>query len=101
MNSAPLIEVVGTAAPRTVDGFALDHNSLHDHLALPIQHFIDKHPEKSREQLITEVCEVVAELVGSSTPSWPDARKLAKFATDQLNDQVYLKFRAFERLRGR
>jgi hypothetical protein len=70
-------------------------------LALPIQHFIDKHPDKSREQLITEMCEVVAELVGSSTPSWADARKLAKFATDQLNDQVYLKFLAFERLRGR
>lgn len=101
MQSAPLIEIVGSAAPRTVDGAALDHNSLHDHLALPVQHFIDRHPEKSREQLITEVCEVVAELVGSSTPSWVDARKLMRFAIDQLNDQCYLKFRAFERLRGR
>lgn len=97
-GNAPLIEIAA-GAPRTVDGTALDHNCLHCQLSLPIQHFIERHPEKLREQLIIEVCEVVAELVGSSTPDWADARRLAKFATEQLNDQVYRKFKAFERLR--
>jgi hypothetical protein len=100
MNT-PLIEIAAAgAAPRTVDGTALDHNCLHCQLSLPIQHFIERHPEKTRDQLIREVCEVIAELVGSSTPNWNDARKLAKFATEQVNDQVYAKFKAFERLRN-
>lgn len=98
MNT-PLIEIVASGAPRTVDGTALDHNCLHCQLALPIQHFIERHPEQTRDQLITAVCEVLAELVGSSTPDWIDARKLARFATEQLNEQVYRKFKAFERLR--
>jgi hypothetical protein len=98
MNT-PLLEIATNAPPRTVDGTALDHDCLHCQLALPIQHFIGRHPNKSREQLIIEVCEVVAELVASSTPVWYDARNMANFAVQQLNDQVYRKFQAFERLR--
>jgi hypothetical protein len=93
------IEIVNTAMPQTIDGEKLDHNCLHCVLALPVQHFIDRHPDRTREQLITEVCEVVAELIGSSTPHWGEARSLRQFAVEQINKQVYRKFEAFERLR--
>ncbi len=100
MNAAPLIEVAVNGPPKTVGGEALDPNSLHDWLALPIQHFIDGHPHKSRDELIGELCEVLAELIGSSTPSWVDARKLTRRAIDQMQEQVQRKFKAFERLRA-
>src|SRR5579872_7411976 len=58
-----MIEIAASAGPTTLEGEPLDHNSLHDWLALPVQHFIDKHPDKKREELIREACEVVAELV--------------------------------------
>lgn len=100
-HNPPMLEIATDASlPRTVDGTALDHNCLHCQLALPIQHFIDRHPEKLREQLIIEMCEVVAELIGSSTPNWIDAKRLVRFANEQVHDQAHRKFQAFERLRA-
>lgn len=65
-----LIDVSNSQSiPRTTDDSPLDPNCLHCQLALPIQHFIAKHPEKSYEDLIREACESVAELV-AATGDW-------------------------------
>jgi len=100
MAGAPLIEIPGNGAPpRAVDGSQLDPSNLHDWLALPIQHFMDKHPEQTREEILDNMAEVLAELIGSSTPSWLDARRLLKRTVDCLTEQTQRKFKAFERLR--
>jgi hypothetical protein len=98
-NTTPILERATGTAPQSIDGEPLNPNSLHDWLCLPIQHFMDRHPEKTREQLVREVCEIVAELIGSSTPHLVDARRLGRMAADELRAQVDRKFRSFERLR--
>lgn len=83
------------------DPNARDHNCLHCQLALPIQHFIDKHPDVTREELIRQAAEMIAELIGSATPEWTDARRLLRYAVQELHDQVPRKFSAFEEMRRR
>lgn len=100
MTTNTLLRVEPGKLPQAVDGQALDSNSLHDWLALPVQHFIDRHPEKSRQQLINEVTEVVAELIGSSTSEWRDALRMTDRAKRHLEEQVGRKWRTFVQLRA-
>lgn len=93
------IEIASTAQPGTLEGEPLNPNSLHDWLALPIQHFIDKHPDKPRDELITEACEVVAELVNSCGHDWPRVSRWGQFAVDSLTQSIKDKFAAHDRVR--
>ena len=100
MSGNTLFEVAPGQAPKSVDGQALDRNSLHDWLALPVQHFMDQHPNKTRQELINEVAEVMAELIGSSTTNWRDALRMTDRAKRHLEDQVGRKWRVFVALRA-
>jgi hypothetical protein len=94
-----MIEIAAGTAPTTLEGEPLDHNSLHDWLALPVQHFIERHPDKTREQLIREACEVVAELVASCGHNWAGIRPYGQLAMDALHEAIPEKFKAHERVR--
>jgi hypothetical protein len=93
------LEIMKGALPGTLEGTPLDHNSLHDQLALPIQHFIEKHPNKSKQDLVAEVCEVVAELVCSSGFDWPTVRHMGDFALQTLSQEIPRKFHIHDRIR--
>lgn len=94
-----MLEIMNGALPGTLEGTPLDHNSLHDQLALPIQHFIEKHPDKNTQQLVAEVCEVVAELVCSSAHDWPSVRHMGDFALQTLSQQIPRKFKVHDQIR--
>jgi len=94
-----VIEIASGPLPTTLDGQALDHNCLHCQLALPVQHFMDRHPDKSREDLIRELCETVAELVASCGHDWPTVRPYGQLAMDSLNEAIREKFVAHDRAR--
>lgn len=93
------IEIANSAIPRTLEGEPLDNTSLHDWLALPVQHFIEKNPGKTREALIREACEVVAELVASCGHTWSAVRPYGQLAMESLNDAIPEKFKAHDRAR--
>lgn len=99
MKLAGLIEVANSALPTTLDGAPLDHNCLHCQLALPIQHFMDKHPDKSREQLVRELTETLAELLASCSESWHGVESFGRQAVDYLDRVTRTKFAAHERYR--
>lgn len=90
---------IASGMPQTLDGEALNPNSLHSWLALPVQHFMDKHPEKTREELIREACEMVAELVASCGHEWSGVRPYGQLAMDALNEAIPAKFQAHQRAR--
>jgi len=94
-----IIEIANGSIPTTIDGEPLDHNCLHCQLSLPVQHFMDKHPDKPRDELISEVCEVVAELVSSCGHDWKSVRPWGQFAMDSLNQAIRQKFEAHDRIR--
>jgi hypothetical protein len=94
-----VIEIASGAMPTTLEGEPLDNTNLHDWLSLPISHFIDKNPSKSRQELIEEACEVVAELVASCGHDWPTVRPYGQLAMDALNQAIPEKFKAHDRAR--
>ena len=93
------LEIAPGPLPVTLDGDPLDHECLHCQLALPVQHFMDRHPDKKREDLIREACELVAELVSGCGHDWNGVRPYAQLARDSLSDQIKNKFAAHERAR--
>jgi len=93
------IEIARGPLPATLDGEGLDHNCLHCQLSLPVQHFIERHPDKPREDLIREACELVAELVASCGHNWSGVRPYAQLAKDVLQGEIKSKFDAHERAR--
>lgn len=93
------IEIALGPMPATLDGEQLDHNCLHCHLSLPVQHFMDRHPEKAREDLIREACEMVAELVVSCGHDWNGVKPYSRLAMDALDAEIKRKFTAHERAR--
>ncbi len=93
------IEIATTTGPASLDGEPLNPHSLHDWLALPVQHFIDKHRDKPADELINEACEMVAELVNSCGNTWASVRPWGQFAMDSLNQAIKDKFAAHERAR--
>lgn len=60
---------------------------------------MDRHPDKARDELIGEVCEVVAELVASCGHDWTTVRPWAEFAMHALNESIREKFAAHDRAR--
>lgn len=100
MNT-PVVDVMTGPLPTTLEGEPLDHNCLHCQLALPVQHFIERHPDKSREDLIREACEVVAELVASCGPEWSAVESYGQLAVDALKMLVREKHKAHDRYRRR
>ena len=94
-----MIEIAGGAMPHTLEGEPLNPANLHDWLSLPVQHFIDRNPNKSREELIREACEVVAELVNSCGHDWATVRPYGQLAMDSLNEAIPEKFKAHDRAR--
>ena len=88
-----------SALPQTVDGSRLDHQCLHCQLALPVQHFMDRHPEKSREEIVKEMAETLAELVASASPEWRATENYAQIALRAFADHVRTKFSAYIKLR--
>lgn len=94
-----MIEIASGPQPATLEGEALNPANLHDWLSLPVQHFIDKNPDKSREDLIREACEVVAELVNSCGHDWAGVRPYGQLAMDALNEAIRAKFIAHDRAR--
>lgn len=93
------IEIANSAMPQTLEGEPLDNTNLHDWLSLPISHFLDKNPQKTREALIREACEVVAELVASCGHDWHGVRPYGQLAMEALNEAIPEKFKAHERVR--
>lgn len=93
------IEIAPGPLPTTMDGEPLDHNCLHCQLSLPVQHFMDRHPEKPRDELINEACEMVAELVASCGHDWSSVRPWGQLAMDSLGEAIKSKFAAHERAR--
>ena len=93
------IELASGQMPASLDGEPLNPANLHDWLSLPVQHFIDKNPNKSREELIREACEVVAELVNSCGHDWSTVRPYAQLAMEALNGAIPEKFKAHDRAR--
>jgi hypothetical protein len=93
------LEIMNCALPGTLEGTPLNQNSLHDQLALPIQHFIEKHPGKSQRELVAEVCEVVAEMVCSTGYDWPSVRHMGDFALQTLSQEIPRKFQVHDQIR--
>lgn len=93
------IEIASGPLPTTLEGESLDPTNFHDWMAMPIQHYIDKNPNKSREELIREACEVVAELVASCGHDWAGVRPYAQLAMDALHETIPEKFKAHDRVR--
>lgn len=94
-----MIEIASGLQPATLEGEQLDPGNLHDWLSLPIQHFFDKHPDKPRDAIIQEACEVVAELVNACGHDWKTVRPWGQFAMDSLNQSIRQKFEAHDRIR--
>ena len=95
-----MIEIAsGGSAPTTLEGEPLNPKSIHDWMALPLQHFLDKHPDKPREEVINEMCEIVAELVNSCGHNWSMVEPWGRFAVDSLSQAIRDKFAAHERAR--
>lgn len=90
---------IASAMPATLEGEPLNPQNLHDWLSLPIQHFFDKHPDKPRDEIINEACEVVAELVNSCGHDWHSVRPWAEFAMQSLSEAIKQKFAAHDRAR--
>ena len=93
------IEIAATTTPTTLEGEPLNPNCAHCWLSLPLQHFMDKHPDKPRDELIGEMCEVVAELVASCGHDWSGVRPWGEFALQSLNEAIKSKFVAHDRAR--
>lgn len=95
-----MIEIATTsAAPVTLEGEPLDPTNLHDWMSLPLQHFFDKHPDKPREEIISEACEMVAELVNACGHDWNSVRPWGDLAMQSLHEAIKQKFAAHERVR--
>lgn len=82
------------ALPTTLDGVPLDHNCLHCQLALPIQHFMDRHPEKSKEQIVKELAETLAEVLASCGDNWGAVESYGRAVILHLDAMTRVKFRA-------
>ncbi len=85
--------------PTTLDGTPLDHNCLHCQLALPIQHFIDRHPEKSKEQIVKELSETLAEVLAVCGDSWASVQSYGRTVVNELDRTTRMKFAAHEKHR--
>ena len=94
-----MIEIASGLQPATLEGEPLNPNCTHCWMSLPLQHFMDKHPDKPRDEIISEVCEVVAELVSSCGHDWKSVRPWGQFAMDSLNQAIRQKFEAHDRIR--
>jgi hypothetical protein len=90
-----LIEVSNTTPPKTLEGEPLDADCLHCQLALPVQHFMDKHPLKSREDLVREACEMLAELI-ASCGAWSVVVTYQDTVMDYLPQIIRAKWEWFE-----
>lgn len=82
------------ALPTALDGTPLDHNCLHCQLALPIQHFMDRHPDKSKEQIVKELTETLAEVLAVCGDSWPAVRSYGRTVVDEIEAITRKKFQA-------
>jgi hypothetical protein len=91
------IEITDTPLPTSLEGEPLDHNCLHCQLALPVQHFMTKHPEKSREDVVKEATEMVAELI-ASCGEWNVVTTYRDAALDYLPALVRGKWESYQRL---
>lgn len=90
-----LLQVSNTQPPKSIDGEPLDPNCLHCQLALPVQHFMDRHPEKSREDVVKEACEMLAELI-ASCGSWDVVVTYLDSAEEYLPQIVRAKWESFQ-----
>jgi hypothetical protein len=90
-----LIQVSNTEPPKSIDGEPLDPNCMHCHLALPVQHFMDKHPEKSREDIVKEACEMLAELV-ASCGGWDVVLTYQESVMDYLPQIIRSKWESYQ-----
>ena len=90
-----LLEASNTKPPRSIDGEPLNPNCLHCYLALPVQHFMDKHPEKSREEVIKEACEMLAELV-ASCGAWDVVTTYRESVMDYLPQIIRAKWESYQ-----
>lgn len=80
--------------PTTLNGEPLDHNCLHCQLALPIKHFMARHPDKSKELIVKEMVETLAELLAVTGDSWSAVESYGRQAVYDLEHQTRVKYRA-------